>query len=455
MTRSVDSSQAQATKRFARDARLRLGADAWLIELVAPLRDVHIGRVSVGSAAEIATFCLRHLREDRAAQIASALAFRTLFGLVPVLVVATLIVKSALGANWLPTLEHAFQALGLQSIHVNVPAENGEVASSIGLDQWLMQIVGFTERLNIAALGWTGFILVAFSAIWVLSTIEEAFNIIFRCERGRSWFRRALVYWFVLTFGPLLLGLMPIATQKLHTLQEFLSSWSWLAKMASWTASLAFLWVMLLGIYMTIPATRVLWKPAMIGALVGAVLIQLGKSFFGFYLANAFGVSALYGSLGLIPLFMFWVYLMWLVILFGAEIAALLQAIRSRGTDEDGVRQADAESVLRTVLAIAERFRDAHTVSVGQIAANARLSTASAGRLLQRLSDAGVVRQLGEEDSYVLARPAESIALKELLELAWSGADGIARAGPLEEKLRAAQRSAVGDLTLRDALLPS
>lgn len=452
MTRSVETSDLRATKRYARDARMRLGSDAWLLELVAPLRNVKIGSVSLGSAAEVATFCLRHLREDRAAQIASALAFRTLFGLVPVVVVATLVVKSAMGVNFMPTIERALVAMGLNEIHVPRTTEDGGVASSMGLDQWLMQLIGFANTLNITALGWTGFILVAFSAIWVLSTIEEAFNTIFRCERGRSWMRRALVYWFVLTFGPLFLGLMPLVTQRVHALQELLSSWAWLASLAGWASSLLFLWLMLFGIYMTIPATRVLWKPALIGAFVGAILIQFGKSFFAFYLANAFGVSALYGSLGLIPLFMFWVYLMWLVILFGAEVAALLQAIRSRSLEEHDELHPDGEAVLRTVHAVAERFRSAETVSLGQIAATARLTTSGAAKLLELLEDRGIVRQQGELDAYALARPAEAIPVQELLDLAWSKADAVAPPRPLEEKLRAAQRSAVGPMTIADAL---
>src|SRR5262249_7233805 len=148
-------------------------------------------------------FCWRHLREDRAAQIATTLAYRTLFGMVPVLVVVTLIAKSVLGeTEFLKAMSSLFAAVGLH----NVKPQDAPVDAVVSLDDWLMQLVTYVTKLNLSALGWTGFILVALSAIWVLSTIEEAFNTIYRCQHGRSWVRRILVYWFVLTVAPLLLG---------------------------------------------------------------------------------------------------------------------------------------------------------------------------------------------------------------------------------------------------------
>ncbi|MDZ4830655.1 MAG: YhjD/YihY/BrkB family envelope integrity protein [Phycisphaerae bacterium] len=438
-------------RRFARNARRQHGADAWLMELLAPLRNVRLGRVSVGSAADIATFCLRHLREDRAPQIAAALAFRTLFGLLPVLVVVTLIAKAALGDEFLVKTEGVLESVGLGSVQFAVPAADGGPAAKIGLDQWLMQLIGYANTLNITALGWTGFALVALSAIWVLVTIEEAFNVIYRCQQGRSWVRRILVYWFVLTVGPLLLGLAPIALARAAALEHWLRDWAWIAALANILASITFLWLLLLSAYMTIPTVRVAWRPSMIGALVGAVLLQIGKSTFGLYVSKAFGVSALYGSLGLIPLFMFWVYLMWLVILFGAEVAALLQAFRGRDLGARGPAEPDAESSLRALRAIATKFESGSTSTLAEVASAARLPTAVATLLIDRFEDGGFVRRTGEADEVGLARPADGISLIEVMDQAWAAMDRRGEAGALERKLREAQRAAVGGTMLADA----
>ncbi len=439
--------------RYRRSVRRIHGADGWLLELIAPLRHVRIGRLSVGEVAEVATFCLRHLREDRAPQIAAALAFRTLFGLVPVLVVVTLAAKAMLGAGFMDAIRTLFENVGLASVRLTVQTGGAE-NTTIGLDQWLGELMNFASGLSVTALGWTGFVLVSLSAIWVLITIEEAFNIIFRCEYGRGWLKRLLVYWFVLTVGPLVIGLAPLLLGRLGAMTASLESFVWIAWVGRLLLSLLMLWILLFVAYVTIPATRVAWRPAMIGALVGAILLEFGKRTFGLYLEKAFGVSALYGSLGLVPLFMFWVYLMWLVILFGAEIAALLQAIRRRDATSSRTSVADSEATVRTLRVVADRFATGHTTSLAEVAVIARLSDLAASALVDRLEDAGFLRRVGEGDAVTLARPAASIALTDVLAIAWAASDRLGEAGEekgLVGKLRGAQRGAMEGLTLDDA----
>jgi membrane protein len=437
--------------RFRQSVRRQHGADGWLLELLAPLRHLRIGRFSVGEVAEGATFCLRHLREDRAGQIAATLAFRTLFGLVPVLVVVTLAARAMLGTGFETAMTSFFLSLGMGSVTMSVPSSDGSAPpTTVSLAQWIEQLVGFAGTLNVAALGWTGFVLVAFSAIWVLTTIEEAFNTIFRCEYGRSWIRRMLVYWFVLTFGPLVLGLAPLALSRVGSLMDSLSLWTWLAELLNIVISLVIFWISLFVAYITIPATRVSWRPAMVGAFTSAMLLLIGKATFGLYLANAFGVSALYGSLGLVPLFMFWVYLMWLVILFGAEIAALMQAIRRRSRSDAPMRVMDAESVLLAMRAITERFKRGEAMSLAEVATVARLPSLNAASMIDHLEDLGVVRRLGDGGTVMLARPAESIELAQLLDAAWESGDGGHGVDELTRRLRDAQKSAVAGKTLHD-----
>jgi membrane protein len=441
-------------RRFQREVRRVHGADGWLLEWIAPLRNVRLGRFSVGEAAEIATFCLRHLREDRAAQIASALAFRTLFGLIPVMVVVTLAAKAMLGEQFAPTLRTLFESVGLTEVKIEFDSQATVASaetSSISLAQWLDELMAYASRLNVTALGWTGFVLVSLSAVWVLITIEEAFNTIYRCEQGRSWMRRILVYWFILTLGPLLLGLAPVLFGMFDRLTSGVASWDWLSSLLRVVVSTGIFWFALVVAYMTIPATKVAWRPAFIGAAVGAIGLEIGKASVGFYLQKAFGVSALYGSLGLVPLFMFWVYLMWLVILFGAEVAALLQAIRGRVLIETTAANvvADGEATVRAMEAIAGGFVDGRELSGSEVAAAARIPPLAASPLLDRLEDAGFVRR-SEEGGVALARPAERIPIAEVLDVAWHALDLQGPADGLERKLRDAQRSAVATMTLAD-----
>ncbi len=441
--------------RFRRSVRRTHGADGWLLELIAPLRHVRFGRFSVGETAESATFCLRHLREDRAGQIAATLAFRTLFGLVPVLVVVTLAARAMLGEGFEAAMSSFFKSLGMHNVTMPMPSAAGSgEPTNVSLADWIDQLIKFAGTVNVAALGWTGFALVAFSAIWVLTTIEEAFNTIFRCEHGRSWVRRMLVYWFVLTVGPLALGFAPLLLSRVGNVADSLAIWAWLGTAFRIILSLTIFWIALFVTYITIPATRVAWKPAMIGALVSAVLLQIGKGTFGLYLANAFGVKPLYGSLGLVPLFMFWVYLMWLVILFGAEIAALMQAIRGRNLSGRPLRLMQPEAVLLAMRTIADRFRSGESVALAEIAATSKLPSLVAATMVDHLEDLGVVRRIGEGGDVMLARPAESIELTQLLDAAWESIDEGLEPDALTRRMRDAQRNAVHGMTLHDVGLP-
>jgi membrane protein len=447
--------------RYLRSVRRMHGADGWLLEWMAPLRHVRIGSFSVGDVAETATFCLRHLREDRAPQIAATLAFRTLFGLVPVLVVVTLAAKAMLGDGFKSAMLSLFTSIGMANVRLNVASDEGDVSTTIGLDQWMSQLVDHASGLSVAALGWTGFVLVAFSAIWVLITIEEAFNTIFRCEYGRSWVRRVLVYWFILTVGPLALAFAPLLLAWVGAMTATLESWAWLAWIGRLLLSVSILWLSLFVAYITIPATSVAWRPAMIGALVGAILLEIGKRSFGLYLQNAFGISALYGSLGLIPLFMFWVYLMWLVILFGAEVAALLQAIRRRERAGTPQHVVDAEAFVRTLALVADHFRKGETTSFAELADAVRLPSPALSLVVDRLEDAGFLRRVGDADALTLGRPADSIPMRDVLAIAWRQrpVDATVATQPRSDTgsvtvahLRSAQADAVGDRTLADAL---
>ena len=108
------------------------------------------------------------------------------------------------------------------------------------------------------------------------------------------------------------------------------------------------------------PNTRVRWRPALWGALVAAGLSEVSKWGFGLYVSQALPYLKLYGAIGLVPLFLFWLYLGWLIILFGLEIAFTLQAmkgarVRAQGTRAASLATADPQWLLPVMVAIARR----------------------------------------------------------------------------------------------------
>jgi membrane protein len=199
----------------------------------------------------------------------------------------------------------------------------------------------------------------------------------------------------------------------------------------------------------------------MIGALVAAVLLEIGKRTMGMYLENALSISQLYGSLGLVPLFMFWVYLMWLAVLFGMQVSSTLQHMGGRRLEELEERRHEFAMVDPTVVAlvmrlVAQRFAAGDATTLEQIAETLDLPQGVVERLLNRLAQEGFIHRLSEPDGGIaLSRPAESIPLGQLLDVAHEMAhrdigDGAATA--LRERLRTAQREAAGDYQLASLL---
>ena len=102
---------------------------------------------------------------------------------------------------------------------------------------------------------------------------------------------------------------------------------------------------MLVLLYKLMPNTQVRWRPALWGAFVAAGLAEASKWGFGLYVSQALPYLKLYGAIGLVPLFLFWLYLGWLIILFGLELAYTLQAMKGRVFEHKASRGAFATRI--------------------------------------------------------------------------------------------------------------
>ena len=434
----------------------------WLKRVVTqPRAELNRWQTAVRFADDLVRFGARQLRHDRAQQMAAALAFRTLFGLLPVLVVATVLVK-ALGMekHYLEPLERLFQFWGLDTIRIILPGGSAEEATTT-LGVWLSERVREAERVNVAAIGWLGVAITIYAAISLMVTIENSFNIIYRASEGRAWSSRIPVYWFVLTISPILIVLSMYFDGRFQQVMADLHLRGWLSAAVGAAWSVSAIWLLMVAVYVLFPNTRVELRPAVAGALVAAVLLEIGKRTLGIYLQNALSVSQLYGSLGLIPLFMFWVYLMWLAVLFGLEVSAILQHLRGRQLAELEERQRESTLVDPGLIAlvmvrVAESFARGQAASVDQLAAGTETPPAVMERIVQRLVGEGLLHRLADpEPGVTLSRPPQAISLRQLLRIGFAMLDrdaGGAAAAAFLARLREAQEQAAGDAHL-DALV--
>jgi len=271
----------------------------------------------------------RWISADRASQMASALAYRTLLGMLPVLVVATLVFKAIAGPRFGPMVSEALSGLGLDKMQMASPKGGDPVA----MDVWLRGVIEEASNFDLSALGWVGAGALILSAVWVVATVEDCFNMICRTERGRSWPRRVVTYWFALTAGPLLLSMVPLVNGLVERASEALPQWSWLLSTvrAGWATLV--LWALMFAVYVTVPSKSPRLRAAAAGALVSAIGLEISRSFLHFYVSRTLSLSLVYGSLGLVPVFMFWMYVIWMIVLVGLQVAVLWDALDSRGFD--------------------------------------------------------------------------------------------------------------------------
>jgi len=273
----------------------------------------------------------RWIAMDRASQMASALAYRTLLGLLPVLVVATLVFKTIAGERFGAMVGEALSGLGLDKLQIQSP--DGKSAGPVQLSDWLRGIIEDAAKLDLSALGWVGAGVLIFSAVWVVATIEDCFNLICRTDQSRSWPKRVVTYWFALTAGPLLLALVPLVGSLVERAADELPKWSWLLASVRVGWATLVLWALMMAVYLTVPSKAPRMRAAAAGALVSAIGLEVSRSFLHFYVSRTLSLSLVYGSLGLEPVFMFWMYMIWMVVLVGLQVAVLWDALDSRGLD--------------------------------------------------------------------------------------------------------------------------
>ncbi len=190
--------------------------------------------------------------------------------------------------------------------------------------------------------------------------------------------------------------------------------------------------------------------------MVATILIEIGKRFLGAYLAKAFSISQLYGSLGLVPLFMFWVYLMWLFVLFGLEVSATLQMVRGRHLEDlpsqlNVAGLFDPASIFTVMEVVARRFESGEATTARQIADRTRVAETVVATMFEHLVDADFLYRIDDQPAAVcLARPPEQISAEMLLDVSFSMVgDGTPKGPSLRlDHLRRAQMKLVHDESL-------
>ncbi len=247
---------------------------------------------------------------DNLLHLAASLAFTTILAIVPLLTV-TLSMMTAFPI--FSEFELSLQQFLRQQF---LPEE-----FSATVMQYLDEFV--SKATSLSAIG-GGFLLV--TAILVIMSVDDALNDIWHVKRQRPLGQRFLIYWAVLSLGPIILGASLWASSSM--VQQALSLESpnailpWHA-LASWLP-FVISWIGCTLLYVAVPNCRVGFRAALVGGFISSLLFQLIKWGLGIYLANFPTYTVIYGAFSVLPTFLMWVYLSWLAFLFGAIVAATL-----------------------------------------------------------------------------------------------------------------------------------
>ena len=245
---------------------------------------------------------VQRFQHDSGMRHAAALSFSSLLALAPmVAIVFSMLSMFSATASW---------GEGMQDFIYRylVPTAGDEV------QQYLEQFASQAGALT--AVGLVTFLL---TALLLLFSIEESFNEIWGVQKGRVISQRVTVYWAMVTLGPLLMGASLSVSTYLLSTQLIQGS-----EIEAQTRSLGFrllpfvieVFAFLL-LYSIMPNKRVSWRAAAIGAVIAAVLFELSKRLFSLFILNFNNYEVVYGALATIPIFLIWIYLSWLVTLFG------------------------------------------------------------------------------------------------------------------------------------------
>jgi len=340
---------------------------------------------------------------------AMSLVFTTLLSLVPLIAVAFSVLKAFGVHNQLePFLLSALEPLGPQGADIT------------------NNIIGFVQNIKVGVLGSLGVAMLFYTIIALVQKIENAFNFVWRIQQARTLARRFTDYLSVVMIGPVLvvtaMGLAATVMNNevvlsLQAIEPFGTLLLFVSKLIPYLMIiLAFTFL-----YMFIPNTRVEFKSAFIGGIVAGVLwVTIGKVFASF-VASSSSYTAIYSSFAILFFFMIWLYLGWLILLTGSQVAFYLQHPKlvrlGRQSYSLSPRQREQEGLWVMVLIAKQFYLQKPALTLQDLELQTQLATELLQELLHSLEQGALIVELASEEmSYVPATDSTEIKVKSILD---------------------------------------
>lgn len=345
-------------------------------------------------------------REDRLGLTASSLTFTTTIALVPFF---TVVLAVFTAFPMFAKLQGALQGWLVQSL---VP------------DAIARQVLGYLTQFAVKAsrLGSAGLAVLFVTALALVLTIDRTLNAIWRVRRPRPLAQRVLIYWAVMTLGPLLLAAsLSITSYAISASRGLVSAVPGAVRFLLDLIEFLLLAAGLAALYRWVPNAPVRGAHAWAGGLAAAAGMEIAKRLLALYLGMVPTYSAVYGAFATVPILLVWIYVAWVIVLLGAVIAAylpsLLAGVARRGGGHGWQFQLALEvlQALRTALPTARRG-----LSAQQLAQQLQVEALQLEPVLDLLVALDWVGRLNEaqdeaDTRYLLLADVESTALEPLM----------------------------------------
>lgn len=388
---------------------------------------MHIARVLV--------VLVRDLASGQLILRAMSLVYTTLLSIVPLLALSFSLLKGLGVHNQLePTLQRLLVPLGPEG------------------DAVTARVMQFIENMNVGVLGSAGLALLLYTSVSLVQKIEESFNFIWHVSHSRPVGERFSRYLSVLLIGPLLvfsaIGMSTAVmnsdlVQRITAIDPFGMVLYQLSSFVPYVLVIAAFAL----VYLFIPNTRVRYLPALVGAVVGGILWQTAGWGFAQFVATSTRYEAIYSSFAVLILFLIWLYLSWLILLFGASVAFYAQhpeyVIPRSGEPRLSNRMRERLALI-VMSNIAARYRRGQApLTAADLSRPLGMPMHAIVPVLDALQNGGLLTQSNDDPpAYLPARDLNTASVHELLEIVRSAGEdryltpaGLPASAPVERAL--------------------
>jgi len=347
--------------------------------------------------------------KDNCLQTAASLSYTTLLSLVPLAAISLAILSG-----------FKFSQETVQNLLIQY------LLPTASFQEVIMENIQKFAR-NTAALSIIGGLFLAITAVALLNTVEGSFNSIWRVTERRNLLSKFTAFWSIITFSPILMGASIVLSSKLSSkfyhggLVGNLLKHELIRSAIHYILPFLLIFIIVFIAYRVLPNTKVKASPAIIGAIMATALFSYARWGFGIYVTQYAHFNKIYGILGTLPAFLIWIYISWVIVLFGAEVTFTFQYHR---LDPEEKRVSPGDPIynpyygVRAVLALRDHFHGGKgPLSTVELANSLNITYELVDEILSKLRKGNIAASIDEaREKFLPARDLDQVTLTEIVE---------------------------------------